>query len=64
MEDEEQTRQMYTLQGVRQRLIPKFRVQGFVYKCKINLHSERNQTYAGMQRTLHQVIQGKSSIVS
>ena len=62
MEDEEQTRQMYTLQDVRQRLIPKFRVQGFVYKCKINLR-EHNQSYAGMQRILHRVIQGKSCIV-
>ena len=62
MEDEEQTRQMYTLQDVRQRLIPKFRVQSFVYKVEINLR-DRNQTYAGMQRMLHRVIQGKSCIV-
>ena len=63
MEDEDQLTQMYVLQDVRQRLIPKFRVQGFVYTCKINLR-EHNQTYAGMQRMLHQVVQGKSCVVS
>ena len=63
MDDEEQTRQMYTLQDVRQRLIPKFRVQGYVYKVKINLRA-RNQTYAGMQRWLHPAVHGKSRVVS
>ena len=54
---------MYTLQDVRQRLIPKFRVQGYMYKVEINLR-EHNQRYAGMQRTLHRVVHGKLCIVS
>ena len=60
---EDQGQRMYTLQGVRQRLIPKFRVQGFVYKVEINLRA-RNQSYAGMQRMLHRVVQGKARVVS
>ena len=62
MDDEEQTQRLYTLQDVRQRLIPKFRVQGYIYKVKINLQ-EWNQSYVGMQRMLHWVVQGKSCIV-
>ena len=44
MEDEDRGPWLYILQDVRQRLIPKFQVQGYVYKCEINLQ-ERNQTY-------------------
>ena len=63
MDDEEQTQRLYTLQDVRQRLIPMFRVQGFIYKVEINLR-DCNQSYTGMQRMLHWVVQGKSCIVS
>ena len=63
MDDEDQGHRMYTLQDVRQRLIPKFRVQGYMYKVEINLR-EHNQRYAGMQRTLHRVVHGKLCIVS
>ena len=50
MEDKEQTRQMYTLQDMRQSLIPKFRVQGYMYKVKINLGVKGSNARTGSVR--------------
>ena len=63
MEDEDGGPCLYLLQDMRQRLIPKFQVHGFVYKCKINLQ-DCNRTYTRMLPMLHRVVQGKSCIVS
>ena len=62
MDNEDQGHHAYLLQDVRQRLIPKFRVLGLVYKCKINLR-ECNRTYVRIQWILHRVVQVKSCIV-
>ena len=50
----------YELDLLRQRNIPKFNVQGFDYKLKIDLH-DRNRPYSELLLTLHSVIEGMNT---
>ena len=57
-DDEDHRPRLYVLQDVRQRRLPKFQVQGYVYKLEID-QQQRNQIYTWMLQTLHRILQGR-----